>query len=456
MKKLSYISLVALLTLGACNSGLYTGVEYDDLYYRQGDQSVADVRSQERRTYDNYGTEQYYDNIYANDTLVAQEYSDAVDYENEVSPSGYDYYDGYSYSGRLRSFYGNYFDPYWRDPFYFSYGYPYGYSFGYSFGWPRHYGYYDPFMYGGGYYGMYDYYSPYYNPYYMYGGYPFYSSYYGYGGYGGWYGSSWYPYSRIYDGNNSIAYGRRERASTMSSNWNTNTGLTGAARRDSYVSSDQQSSVRRSADDKGTTMQRREYQSVPSTRQATNRSTSAQDQSKGTTTTRSSSQNQTRPEYNNSNRTYTPSYNNPRMPARPSYNNSRPAENPAVNRSRESQNQGVTRTPATQSVQRRTESSNYTAPSGNTYRSIAPSSSTRSNSTYSSPARSYSTPARSSSSGSNYNSGSSRSSSYSSGSSSYSGSSSSYSGGSSSSGSSSSSSGGGSRSGSSGSSSGRR
>jgi len=54
--------------------------------------------------------------------------------------SGFNYDNYYSYSGRLNSFYGNYFDPYWRDPYYM-YGYPYpsyglglSYSFGFGFG----------------------------------------------------------------------------------------------------------------------------------------------------------------------------------------------------------------------------------------------------------------------------------------------------------------------------------
>jgi hypothetical protein len=33
MKALNYISILALLALMSCTSSLYTGVEYDDLYY---------------------------------------------------------------------------------------------------------------------------------------------------------------------------------------------------------------------------------------------------------------------------------------------------------------------------------------------------------------------------------------------------------------------------------------
>ena len=41
MKKLSYISITVLLALGACTSSLYTGTEYDDVYFQSSDQPVA-------------------------------------------------------------------------------------------------------------------------------------------------------------------------------------------------------------------------------------------------------------------------------------------------------------------------------------------------------------------------------------------------------------------------------
>ncbi len=82
------------------------------------------------------GREDYYDNVYASDTLVADDYADAVDLnssivDNNYDNGGYDYYDNFSYTGRLNSFYGNSFYPYWRDPYYFGGGYS---SFGYGFG----------------------------------------------------------------------------------------------------------------------------------------------------------------------------------------------------------------------------------------------------------------------------------------------------------------------------------
>src|SRR5664279_2550054 len=138
MKTASQIFILALLTLGSCTSSLYTGAEYDDLYYSSSDKQVArnSQGANEQITGDNAKGKDYYDNKYAADTLVSEEYSDAVDYDNQVnnnsnSDQGYDYYSDSPYSNHLRMFYGNYFDPYWRDPFYFDSGYP---SFGYGYG----------------------------------------------------------------------------------------------------------------------------------------------------------------------------------------------------------------------------------------------------------------------------------------------------------------------------------
>jgi len=41
MKSLNYIALAALLALGSCSSSLYTGMEYDDLYFLSSDRTVA-------------------------------------------------------------------------------------------------------------------------------------------------------------------------------------------------------------------------------------------------------------------------------------------------------------------------------------------------------------------------------------------------------------------------------
>ena len=84
MKALNNIFGIALLTLASCSSGLYVGTEYDDLYYQSSDQPVTRVNTQASRqvTEGDLKSGAYYDNIYASDTLVSKEYSDAVDYDD--------------------------------------------------------------------------------------------------------------------------------------------------------------------------------------------------------------------------------------------------------------------------------------------------------------------------------------------------------------------------------------
>jgi len=179
MKALIYISFLVLTVISSCTSSLYTGSEYDDLYYTSSDKpsKKSSPSAMDQVNDNNQGSEIYYDNIYAADTLVSDEYSDAVDYNDQLtvansSGSGYTYYDDYSYTNRISTFYGNYFYPYWRDPYYFGFGYsPYGISFGIGFGFG-----YPYYSYGYPYYGYgYGY------PYYGYGGYYDYYPYYGYG-----------------------------------------------------------------------------------------------------------------------------------------------------------------------------------------------------------------------------------------------------------------------------------
>ena len=216
MKALYYISGFVLLTLASCSSGLYTGTEYDDLYYQSSDVPVTRVSTEVARQVPegNLRSDAYYDNIYASDTLVSEQYSDAVDSDDARAYGNYynynyNFYDN-SYAGRLNRFYGNYFYPYWRDPFYYSW-YP-SFSFNYYYGgFP--YSYYDPFYY--------DFYSPfYYSPYY------YRPYYYGFGGiynnyfYGGifnrYYGYyPYYGYHNDYGYNDGATYGRRERPSTL-------------------------------------------------------------------------------------------------------------------------------------------------------------------------------------------------------------------------------------------------
>mgnify|MGYP003574584171 CR=1 FL=1 len=147
--------------------------EYDDLYFTPGAQEVY---VQPSAVPDNaYSSITEIESEYDLDTLIADEYLEPMDYNDDLmyydgdESSAFDYQYGSSYASNINRFYGNYFNPYWRDPFYYSYGYPsfrYGFSYGYG-GFP-YYGYnsfyMDPFYRYGGYYG--DYYGSYYSGYY--------------------------------------------------------------------------------------------------------------------------------------------------------------------------------------------------------------------------------------------------------------------------------------------------
>jgi len=115
MKTLLQISVLALFTLASCTSSLYTGAEYDDLYYTPSDQPVVKEKAYAESPLPdrNISTDEYYDNIYASDTLYADDYSDAVDMNNQISDNsfygnGYDYYDNISYASRLSRLYGDF------------------------------------------------------------------------------------------------------------------------------------------------------------------------------------------------------------------------------------------------------------------------------------------------------------------------------------------------------------
>jgi hypothetical protein len=332
MKTLNYILIISTAILSSCATGLYVGGEYDDLYYSPSDKPVMSVQKNipEQIAEGNLNPEQYYDNIYANDTLVADGYNDAVDFNNSMyynkGNSAFEYMDDFSYSNRLRRFYGNYFDPFWRSSIFNGFGYP---SYGYGYG-------YDP--YGGG-YGMYD---PYYGG--GYGGYygGGYGGYYGggYGGfYGGYYGSIFSPFGYsgygFYPGSYShgddystVTVGRRERYSTLTNSYNPSSparksynqpgeGLNGETRRTGASSQSLSTETRRTNSINGSSRQsvtsipenRYTQQGVPVRRDISNSSNRVSPYS--------------RPEYRSVDRTYTPSYNNPRMSTRPSYNNSR-------------------------------------------------------------------------------------------------------------------------------------
>jgi hypothetical protein len=335
MKAIIYISVFAALLVSSCTTGRFNmSSEYDDLYYSKSDRPVVSERVVSQDKISDPSTEKYYDNIYSGDTLIADGYNDAVDFDGSMfynkDESPFEYADDYSYSNRLRRFYGNYFDPYWRDPFYYGWGggyYPYFYD-------PY---WYDPFYYRGGYGSMFFSYG------FNYG--------YGFGGYYGNYFPGYYPgyypgnYPIYGDENKMPAMGRRQTYSTLSSNYSnitpsrksgyqTESGISGEQRRTSTLSSQG-----------GTTTDSRRTGSVQSnTRQGIN----SEMRNMGSTQGRregevSSNVSSSRPEYNSVNRSYTPSYNNPRMSERPSYNNSRVSEgtqNSNVSSGRSSVNSG--------------------------------------------------------------------------------------------------------------------
>jgi hypothetical protein len=206
MKKFWYIIPATLVIASSCTSLIYTGVSNDDLYYRPSEQPVTAVVQ-------TAGDGQiYYDNIFAADTLIADEYIPDNEYMASNADAGTTVVNNYYSSGaseRIYLFNDNFY-PYWRDPFYFSpfsarlsFGYGYRGMYGYPYSWG-----YDPFWS--------DYYSPwsYYNPYYSYwGGYPY--NYYGYNMY-----NPWYPGYGYIPGQGSSDYptnvGRRGGYSTMS------------------------------------------------------------------------------------------------------------------------------------------------------------------------------------------------------------------------------------------------
>jgi hypothetical protein len=432
MKALYYIFGVALLTLASCSSGLYVGTEYDDLYYQNSDKPVTRVNTQVSRqvTEGDLKSGAYYDNMYAADTLVSKEYSDAVDY-NDAGLNN-NYYDNYSYAGRLNRFYGNYFNPYWRDPFYSSWypsfglnfygGSPYSYGYGYD---PLYYDYYDPFSYGygygygyGGFYNNY-YYGGLYNRYYN----PFYGSYnypYSYGGYNS------YSFN---DGKN-VSYVRRERPSTLSTRWSggASSPVASGSRRSTDIATGAGSSRSSFRTDAVSASSRRtanpaynSQQTVAGTERKLNQdpSRSSSESVSGTQSRRAVT---ARPEYNSVNRTYTPSYSDPKMSTRPSYNNTRVNSNSNQynNNSRTNSNINNSNINTNRSIPvQRNQSYSGSSRNGSSYSSQGRSGSSYSNS------GSYSVPSRRSSGGGSYSSGSSSSGS----------SRSSYSGGSSSSGS---------------------
>lgn len=452
MKKFRYIIPVILVAASSCTSQLFTGTAYDDLYYRESDQPVvaAQQNSPDRTK------EQYYDNIFAGDTLIADEY---VPYDEYLSQEAIlkdgsadnNYYNYLSPSDQIYLFNDSYFYPYWRDPFYFS---PFStrLSFGYNYFGSPYFGggMYDPFWYDSYMY------SPYmYNSYNSYNPYWGYNSYWGYG-YNPWMYSGYYNNGYYYQSNdvNSNYIARRggfstsvrpattgdgrNKAGSSYTQGNVSSGSQGTvpSRRSTYGTTDGTNTTTRSGSgvSRTSTDGTRTF-SAPNTvtqnpgynrRESTGISTQVRSQGQVPVQGETRTQSVNRPQYQTTERTYTPSYNNPRMSSRPSYNNSRSTTEGSG--TSVYNNQGAVRSSSGTSGQTRTQYNNsssgytpsrsssspvYSAPSrssGSTSVSSGSRSSSGSSS-YSGGSSSYSSGSRSSSSGSSSSGSSSGSSS---------------------------------------------
>ncbi len=382
MKRFWYIIPAILVITSSCSSLRFTGASYDDVYFRPSENpvTVASTTVPERSA-----DQSYYNNIYAADTLIADQYLPEDEYSAYAAEGETTVVNNYygSAAERIYLFNDDYFYPYWRDPFYFS---PYsmrlsfGYGYGYwsPFGSPYYWGY-DPFWYD---YYPYSYYSPFYSPYYSYwGGYPYYNNYYGYGLYP-WYSGYGYP-SYYYGSNEYISnIGRRGGYSTMargsysstdtrsksgyapggnmtSRRLGTTEGTSSGSATTPVTSrrTSAESVTYRDAAAAGTTTgSRRTVETASFNREGTSTGTGSrpeytrreagtgiqnqtqtqtrtQSQVRPETSTQTRTQQQVpvrtqtqsvnRPQYQPTERSYTPSYNNPRVSSRPSYNTTR-------------------------------------------------------------------------------------------------------------------------------------
>ncbi|MDX9926398.1 MAG: hypothetical protein RBT28_03425, partial [Bacteroidales bacterium] len=160
MKRFWYIIPAILVITSACSSLRFTGANNDDLYYRPSENPVAVAGP---TVQDRNAGQSYYDNIYAGDTLIADEFVPDDEYSAYAAAGEPTIVNNY-YGGaadRIYLFNDDYFYPYWRDPFYYSpFSMRLGFGYGYwgSYGSPYSWGY-DPFYYD--YYSPYSYYSPY-------------------------------------------------------------------------------------------------------------------------------------------------------------------------------------------------------------------------------------------------------------------------------------------------------
>ncbi|MBE0678049.1 MAG: hypothetical protein IH592_04720, partial [Bacteroidales bacterium] len=71
MKKFWYIIPAIFVTASSCTSLSFTGTSNDDLYYRPSEQPVTTAQVPVQAA---VGGQIYYDNIFAADTLIADEY----------------------------------------------------------------------------------------------------------------------------------------------------------------------------------------------------------------------------------------------------------------------------------------------------------------------------------------------------------------------------------------------
>ncbi|MGB4293571.1 MAG: hypothetical protein WBJ37_11910 [Bacteroidales bacterium] len=308
MKAILYILVLAALLASSCaTGGRYVKSEFDDLYYLPSDRVMVNKSiASHNLPGDLKQEEQYFDNIYSGDTLIAEQYNENVDFDNSLyynkDYSPFEYMDDWSYSNRLRRFYGNYFYPYWRDPFYYSWNYTPWYYYDYFYN-PYWGSLYDPFYYGmypGMYYGFYgSYFGSFYSPYSFY-----YSGYY------------WPTYRFYYrDDFSSATEGRRERYSSLTNSY-TSTSTRG--RTTGYVPSTGGSTTNVAS------TSRRTESSLTSPRQSSSTDSKSGQIAQTRRDVSSSTRNvETRPEYSQVSRSYTPTYNNPRLSDRPSYNTSR-------------------------------------------------------------------------------------------------------------------------------------
>lgn len=435
MRTYIYIIVFALFILSSCSSSMYMSGEYDDLYFVPSDRAVYVDKPTNSGI---YASGDELESIYGVDTLMAEDYIDAVGYDDDLAYYGdydrsvFDYNYGSGYSSYVNRFYGNYFDPYWRDPFYRGMGYGMGYGMGMGIGYGMGYGFGYPSM--SFYYGMGfpRYFSPfgYYSPYSYYDS--FYSPYWGYSPYYGYYpGGSGYPsYDYGVAGSASRrSYSTLSRGDAVSSPaksrndiYNNTRATRTTTDRNTVAGVSERRTGDRSTTTAGTSASRGVVAQDPDTRRA-----EAQ-RSAVTTRTRASAQTGSRtidkPVYNQTQRSYNPTYTNPRMATRPAYNNSNTNRSiinnsrSTINNSRSTTNTGIRNTSVirTNPVNRSSSVNRSTINSGS---SINRSSSTglrvptmRSTSTV--PVRSSSSissgsGSRSVTSGSSFNTGSSRS-----------------------------------------------